>query len=419
MLKITKLENGIKISNGIKSVIITKNDRWITVKPHGDEEKGRHLLLEGDESPKEAMKRQWGVDVDKKKKIDMLKTSKYKEKTLQQQKEIAEFKESEHPRDKEDVKKLNIKDVKILQETNHSYQIELPNGSSYWIKKSKVDKDGNLNVELDSQKTEKPTQKKVQEKPKEETEILTYPKENPNGYELKVDEKDKKYIAELAEKSDMYGKNLREGKDFDKFAEEWQRKELLSKVDDMTFEELSGYAASNVEELNELIEDDEDNDFGRTEPFANEAEARKFLENRYRENIDGMIDTNNLTESEWDKIREAYEDRSGRKDFFYDYGEVISQIMEKNGFYTTTDNSRISSSTYVDVYKSSKDIEEGIDAFAKIRISDHDTHRFYGHHINLYTTENVYKEINKLLRSFANADFGIKETVYNKAIEVL
>lgn len=210
-------------------------------------------------------------------------------------------------------------------------------------------------------------------KAKEETEILTYPKENPNGYELKVDEKDKKYIAELAEK----------------------------------------------EELNELIEDDEDNDFGRTEPFANEAEARKFLENRFRENIDDMIDTNNLTESEWDKIREAYEDRSGREDFFYDYGEVISQIMEKNGFYTTTDNSRISSSTYVDVYKSGKDIEEGVDAFAKIRISDHDTHKFYGHHINLYTTENVYKEINKLLRSFANADFGIKETVYNKAIEVL
>lgn len=96
MLKITKLENGIKISNGIKSVIITKNDRWITVKPHGDEEKGRHLLLEGDETPKEAMKRQWGVDVDKKKKVDMLKTSKYKEKTLQQQKEIAELKEKEN-----------------------------------------------------------------------------------------------------------------------------------------------------------------------------------------------------------------------------------------------------------------------------------------------------------------------------------
>ena len=47
---------------------IANNDRWITVKPHGDEEKGRHLKLEGDETPKEAMKRQWGVDLDKKKK---------------------------------------------------------------------------------------------------------------------------------------------------------------------------------------------------------------------------------------------------------------------------------------------------------------------------------------------------------------
>ena len=45
-----------------------RNDKWITVKPHGDEEKGRHLKLEGDETPKEAMKRQWGVDVDRKKK---------------------------------------------------------------------------------------------------------------------------------------------------------------------------------------------------------------------------------------------------------------------------------------------------------------------------------------------------------------
>lgn len=28
--------------------IKTLNERWITVKPHGDDEKGRHLLLEGE-----------------------------------------------------------------------------------------------------------------------------------------------------------------------------------------------------------------------------------------------------------------------------------------------------------------------------------------------------------------------------------
>lgn len=47
---------------------IANNERWITVKPHGDEEKGRHLKLEDGETPKDAMKRQWGVDLDKKKK---------------------------------------------------------------------------------------------------------------------------------------------------------------------------------------------------------------------------------------------------------------------------------------------------------------------------------------------------------------
>lgn len=47
---------------------IANNERWITVKPHGDEEKDRHLKLEDGETPKDAMKRQWGDDLDKKKK---------------------------------------------------------------------------------------------------------------------------------------------------------------------------------------------------------------------------------------------------------------------------------------------------------------------------------------------------------------
>lgn len=44
------------------------NDKWITVKPHGEEEKGRPLFLKTGETPKQAMKRQWGVDLDRKKK---------------------------------------------------------------------------------------------------------------------------------------------------------------------------------------------------------------------------------------------------------------------------------------------------------------------------------------------------------------
>lgn len=49
--------------------LVAANERWITVKPHGEEsEDYRRLKLEDGESPKEAMQRQWGVDLDKKKK---------------------------------------------------------------------------------------------------------------------------------------------------------------------------------------------------------------------------------------------------------------------------------------------------------------------------------------------------------------
>ena len=66
----TKNQDVAVIKKGNKYLCLevskVRNDKWITVKPHGDEEKGRHLKLEGDETPKEAMKRQWGVDIDKK-----------------------------------------------------------------------------------------------------------------------------------------------------------------------------------------------------------------------------------------------------------------------------------------------------------------------------------------------------------------
>lgn len=69
MIKVEKLDGYIVISNGISSIIISKNDRWITIKRNHEnkEEKGRHLLLEDGETPADAIKRQWGVDVNKKK----------------------------------------------------------------------------------------------------------------------------------------------------------------------------------------------------------------------------------------------------------------------------------------------------------------------------------------------------------------
>lgn len=66
-MKIKNIQNGIRLENETGFIDVTvENDRWITVHPNGEDEKGRHLLLEGDETPKEAMKRQWGVDLDKK-----------------------------------------------------------------------------------------------------------------------------------------------------------------------------------------------------------------------------------------------------------------------------------------------------------------------------------------------------------------
>ena len=40
---------------------VINNDRWITVHPNGEDEKGRHLLIQDGEDLKEAMQRQWGV----------------------------------------------------------------------------------------------------------------------------------------------------------------------------------------------------------------------------------------------------------------------------------------------------------------------------------------------------------------------
>lgn len=48
------------LNKGIETIGIN-NDKWITVHPNGDDEKGRHLLIQDGEDVKEAMQRQWGV----------------------------------------------------------------------------------------------------------------------------------------------------------------------------------------------------------------------------------------------------------------------------------------------------------------------------------------------------------------------
>lgn len=45
----------------VNAILAQNEDKWITVHPNGEDEKGRHLLLKDGETPKEAMQRQWGV----------------------------------------------------------------------------------------------------------------------------------------------------------------------------------------------------------------------------------------------------------------------------------------------------------------------------------------------------------------------
>ena len=298
----------------------------------------------------------------------------------------------------------NLKDFTVKQETAHHYELDM-GGKSYWLKKSKVDEDGNF---LLPQKSAAAGANADVTKG-----ILNYPKSAENGIEIAVSKNIKQDIDQLAEMSNSgLGKNLQD-EGIDKFAEEWVRNRRRNEVENMSLEELSDYEISSLEEANEMIEDDpEDNSFDRSEPFKDEQELRKFLYNRQLEDIENMdVNLKALREDDWDKIREDYEDTLARKDFFDEYEFVIEKLLEENGFYTIADESRISDSRYVDVYKNKEDSIEG-EPFAKIRISDHDTHKFYGHHINLYTTENVYKEINKLLRSFAAGEFGVDDTVY-------
>ena len=106
MIKVEKLDGYIVVSNAVNSIIISKNDRWITVKRnHEDkEEKGRHLLLEDGETPAEAMKRQWGVDL----------KGKDKPKDNPEQKEQPKTEEKPKEEEKEDLSKYTDDELQDL-----------------------------------------------------------------------------------------------------------------------------------------------------------------------------------------------------------------------------------------------------------------------------------------------------------------
>lgn len=93
----------MSFDKALKKVVDMAFDGWITVKRNHDdeEEKGRHLFIDKGETPAQAMKRQWGVDLEGKKKTPQKEEhtnkrnekniSAYKKKTLEQQKKLDEI----------------------------------------------------------------------------------------------------------------------------------------------------------------------------------------------------------------------------------------------------------------------------------------------------------------------------------------
>ena len=46
----------------VNAIMAQNDDKWITIKPNGEDAKGRHLLLKDGETPHEAMERAYGID---------------------------------------------------------------------------------------------------------------------------------------------------------------------------------------------------------------------------------------------------------------------------------------------------------------------------------------------------------------------
>jgi hypothetical protein len=241
-----------------------------------------------------------------------------------------------------------------------------------------------------------------------------YQSATSQGVNLEISLERQNEIIDLANRQaeSNVGENLRD-EDFDYWVEEKFRKEEEERIANFTLENAEGLFGT-LEDVNEEISDDPDsNQYDRSEPFTEE-EFIQYAREVTSESIDDSVNStiSSLDSREWDNLREEYSSGADRDDFFDDYQELVSNIMTDNGFYVSENSSSISDSRYIDVYESEEAYDNGEEPFSKIRISDHDTHKFYGHHINLYTNKDIQEEIAKLERAFASGDFGVDSTVW-------
>ena len=178
MIKIEKIGSGLKISNGKKSVVISKNDRWITVKRNHDdeEEKGRHLLIEDGETPEEAMERQWKIKLNKKdnkgdddgdkKQVEEVKDTQTKTQEKAGDKEIVTIDNM----NEENIKNLTEEEIKKLDEDIQSKEFEFFKKKESFVQehqKDLIDELNNADEEMNNAGYGTPEYYKAWEKYKE------------------------------------------------------------------------------------------------------------------------------------------------------------------------------------------------------------------------------------------------------------
>lgn len=230
------------------------------------------------------------------------------------------------------------------------------------------------------------------------------------GIDLKLNDDIKQKIKELEQirSSTHLGSNL-----YDDEFEEWVAEQLyqeeLNRINELSIDDIN--LIEDIDDANEEIEYNPNaNEYNRTEPFAEE-EWVEYWKNIFKDdakNTDVSEWVADLDSYNWDYYRDKFIDSySNRDDFFLKYEFLITDIIEYNGLETRTENSRISDSIYIYVYENGKE-----KPLANIRISDHNTRKFYGDNINLYTTKPVNEEIDKLINAFKTGNFGINDSVY-------
>lgn len=232
---------------------------------------------------------------------------------------------------------------------------------------------------------------------------IYYQKETPS-INLNISDNIQERINKLEEERKAgAGDNLEDTDILKNYAREQAKEQIKRDINSMDADEFMEQYY-NGEEISE-----------QETPYEDKEKALQYLKDEViNTNLDNLVSDyiSGMDSYNWDNIREEYKNTTNRYNFFDDYQTLVGDIMEENGFYVDYDSSDVSDSKYIDVYKSEEDYDNNEEPFAKIRISDHDTHKYWGDNIKIYTYKDVNSQIKGLIEAFKNGDFGIDDSVY-------